>query len=214
MTAWWVEHDPAVWLRVPPFWGEQNWPDHRAWARDVAEACWGDFGLDPGEGEVDNLALALAAYAEKLQSGELPAQDFYLHLPDPRMVPLAVNLGVWDAEGEQETALRALSNADDPEAIEPPIVETFSTEHLGEGLRTLRYCPFEPRPDRPREPGALYASLNYAWRVEEYESDVRLFSSSPDIGRLIQVINEIDELACGIHLVRESGARSGESPDP
>ncbi|MGH3874367.1 MAG: hypothetical protein ACRDSR_23180 [Pseudonocardiaceae bacterium] len=203
MSGWpEIDYDPAVWIELPMVWDEQTWPDHRAWARDLAEASWGDSGLVPAEYQVDNLALTLALFAEKLQSGgPLPAQHFFLHLPDPRMMPLQVCLGVWDAAGERDAALRELTGADDPEAVEPPLVEVFPTEHLGDGLRTLRYCPFDPGPGHPPDPAAIYATLNYAWRVDGHGTDVRLFSSCPDLARLIPIIDDIDALARGIRIV-------------
>ncbi len=196
-----IDYDPVVWIELPALWGEQTWPDHRAWARDLAEACWDDFDLAPGEYQVDNLALTLTLLAERLQSDEVPGQYFFLHLPDPRMMPLQVCLGVGDAAGERDAALRELTNADDPEAVEPPIVDVFPTEHLGEGLRTMRYCPFDSGPDHPPEPGALYAALNYAWRVDEQDTDVRLSTACPDLARLIQIIDDVDALARGIRIV-------------
>ncbi len=174
-----VEYDYGVWIELPFTWGEDTWPDHREWARQLAEASWRDSDLTPGEFDVDNLALTLAMFAEKLQPGELPAHHVYLHLPDPRMMPLQVGLGV--------------------------CVEEFSTPHLGSGLRTLRYCPLDPGT------GALYAALDYAWRVEEHGTDVRLFASCPDIGRLLQTIDDIDELARGIRVVPDVPDPTGDA---
>lgn len=106
MSSWpEVDYDPAVWIELPSIWCEATWPDHRSWARDIAEACWGDFDLAPGPYAVDNLALALALYVEKVESGDLPAQDFFLHLPDPRLDPLLVSLGVWELEGGRPDVL-------------------------------------------------------------------------------------------------------------
>jgi len=199
-----IDYDPAVWIELPRIWCEETWPDHRAWARDIAEACWGDSGLVPGEHEVDSLALTLAMFAERLQSGEQPAQDYFLHLPDPRMMPLQVCLGTWEAEGERDVALRELTGADDPEAVEPPVVDTFATQHLGEGLRTLRYCPFDPGSGHPPGPGAIFAALSYAWRVDEHDTDVQLSSSCPDLARLIQIVDDVDTLARGIRIVPDT----------
>lgn len=104
---------------------------------------------------------------------------------------------------ERDAALRELTGTDDPEAVAPPVVQSFATEHLGEGLRTLRYCPFDPGPDHPPAPGAIYAALNHAWRVDECDTDVRLFTSCPDLARLIQIVDDVDTLARGIRLVRD-----------
>ncbi|MGH3708618.1 MAG: hypothetical protein ACRDRQ_11050 [Pseudonocardiaceae bacterium] len=172
---------------------------------DIAEECWDGSGLVPGEHEVDNLALTLAMFVERVrpEPEEEPNLDIFFHLPDPRLMPLQVYLEVWDVEGERDTTLRELTWADDPEAVEPPVVEAFATKHLGEGLRTLRYCPFDPGPDQPPAPGALYATLSYAWRVDEHDTDVRLFSSCPDLARLIQIVDDVDSLARRIRIVPE-----------
>lgn len=114
------DFDPAIWIELPAIWCEETWVDHRAWARDLAECCWGDFDVEPGEYEVDNLALTLAMFAERLQPDQVPDQHFFLHLPDPRMMVLHVCVNLWEAEGEREAALRDLTNADDPSAVEPP----------------------------------------------------------------------------------------------
>ena len=205
MSGWpEVDYDPATWIELPRIWCEQTWPDHRAWARDIAEGCWGDSGLVPGEHEVDNLALTLAMFVERERPEEMPNQDIFFHLPDPRLMPLQVYLDVWDVEGERDAMLRELTWADDPGAVEPPITEAFATEHLGEGLRTLRYCPFDPGPDHPPAPRALYATLSYAWRVDEHDTDVRLFSSCPDLARLIQIVDDVDSLARGIRIVPDT----------
>jgi hypothetical protein len=37
--------------------------------------------------------------------------------------------------------------------------------------------------------------LSYAWRSEVFETDLRLFTASPDLGRLQRAIPDIAELA-------------------
>jgi hypothetical protein len=92
-------------------------------------------------------------------------------------------------EGEREQALWLLTHADDAEAVEPPITEEFSTEKLGPGLRTLRYL------QSPEEEGeSLFGAVNYAFRSEEHETDLRIWAVSPDLGRLQHAIPDIDIL--------------------
>ena len=54
-----VDFDADIWIGVPGEWSEETWPDHRDWAREVAEIVWA--GADPigGHGP-DHLALGLA----------------------------------------------------------------------------------------------------------------------------------------------------------
>jgi len=53
-------------------------------------------------------------------------------------------------------------------------------------VRTLRYARFKD--------GSLYGALDYAFRSELYETDLRFFTSSPDLSRLHEAMPDIDEL--------------------
>ena len=107
-------------------------------------------------------------------------------MPTPLTDLLPVGIGLWESEGERDTRLRMLANADDPKATEPPIVEEFRTEHLGAGLSSLRYPHLDD--------GSLFGALDYAFRSEEYETDIRFFSASDDLSRLQGAIPDIEEL--------------------
>lgn len=92
-----VDYDEAIWLEIPPWWGPETWPDYRDWAREMAQLWWDDSGLRPGEHQVDNLALTLAVCAERFgfpDPDETTELTTYLHLPDPRVMPLAVEVWV------------------------------------------------------------------------------------------------------------------------
>ena len=78
--------------------------------------------------------------------------------------------------------------------IEPPIIDDFTTAHLGQGLRVLRYWHGD-------DEGEVAAGLGYAWRSEQYETDLRLFTATGDLARLQQAIPDIDELARQITVV-------------
>jgi hypothetical protein len=197
-----VDYDMAVWVEVPFTFSADTWPDHRAWARDVAEACWDDSGLTPGEHDVDKLALLLAVSHEN-SVGKIYAHRIFLHVPDPRMAPVPAGLGIWRSQGDREETLRALAKAASPFAVEPPIVEEFSTERLGKGLRTVHYGR--------QEDAALYMAVHYAFRVEKYETDLNLFAYGYDLGRMYGTLDDLDELARRIDVVPDEtdGALSG-----
>jgi len=109
------------------------------------------------------------------------------------MMPLVLYVGIWESDGERDAQLRMLTHADDPGVVEPPIVDEFSTDRLGTGLRTMRY--------RHLDDGSLYAGLSYAWRSAEYETDLLLFTSSEDLGRLQRAIPDMDEFARAINVI-------------
>jgi hypothetical protein len=76
--------------------------------------------------------------------------------------------------------------ADGHGAMEPPIVTEFPTEKLGDGLKVMSYF---------RDKGTGTASLSYAWRSEELETAMRLFTACPDLGRLQGALDDLDDLA-------------------
>jgi hypothetical protein len=125
----------------------------------------------------------------------LPCHMAVIHLPSPGMVPLLVGFGVWRAEGDRVTQLRRLAHADEPDAMEPPIVEECFTEKLGSGLKSLCYL---------RQPGEsiVSGSLNYAWRSERLETAVRMFTSCPDLSRLQRAMPDIEALTQVISFVQ------------
>jgi hypothetical protein len=182
-----VDYDPTVWVEMPSEWTDDTWPDYRDWAWDTAKAVWADSGIEPGEYGIDQLALAFAMLAESAD----PALSSltYLHVPEPTDIPLALGLKVFESTGERSAVLRVMTNADDPAAVERPIVDEFVTASLGTGLRTLRYLTL------PEQPDALVGALNYAWRVDGINTDIRLWTACPDLSRLIGAIDDIDTLA-------------------
>jgi hypothetical protein len=117
------------------------------------------------------------------------------------MVPLLVGFGVWLAGGDRVTQLRLLTHADEPDAMEPPIIEECFTEKLGSGLKSLCYL---------RQPGESVVSgclKNYAWRSEQLETAVRMFTSCPDLSRLQRTMPDIEALTQVISFVPRQAAQ-------
>lgn len=176
--------------------------DTRRWAREFAAAWWAMSGLPHGENEVTRLETQLA-YIRDNTYGHLPCHLAFLHLPDPRLDPLPVYLAILAASGERSARLRLLARADDPKVIRPPVIEQFRTDYLGEGLRVLRHFTDSAGAAETVAGGEVevYGGLSYAWRSEAYETDLRLFTASPDLGRLSGAVPDIDELARQIRVV-------------
>ena len=178
-----------VWIPCPA--GFPAGDDQDSWARKYAAQWWAKSGADYGDIQVEGLAKILAEVRE-LAYRPGKCQLAVIHLPpaqlEPRRVlqPLPVDMGVWQSHGERDARLRVLTNADDPGAVEKPIVEEFGSEGLGTGLKTLRYSRLAD--------GSLFAAVNYAFRSEDYETDVRFSSSCPDLSRLQEALPDIDEL--------------------
>lgn len=190
-----VHADRRIWIPCPPVFPPGESRD--SWARMFAEAWWANSSLPHGEEEVGQLARLLALIYDTLYR-DFTAQLAWLHLPDPRILPLPLRAGIWAAQGEREQRLRELTNADDPAAIDPPRVTEFATEDLGSGLKTVRYLRIE-------EGTEIGCAVNYAWRSERYETDVRLFTSCDDLGRLERAIPDIEDFVRSMRIVERAG---------
>ena len=90
-------------------------------------------------------------------------------------------------------------HADEPEAIEPPEVAEFDTQRLGSGLKSMSYS---------RENETVSGHLDYAWRSEEHATALRMFTASPDLGRLQRAVPDIEQLARGVTVVSAQRASS------
>jgi hypothetical protein len=194
-TGWAVvDYDPDIWLDMPVVCDpDSTFPDHQSWARGAAQAVWSGQHVDPYE--IDSTALTLTKFAEEFAGFKMRAHQIFLHLPTPRMMPLPVGLGIWKTYGDRAEHVRHMVGADDPNVAEPPVVEDFATEQLGSGLRCLRYIR------NSLDPANLIVALNYAWRVDDLDTDYRLFASTADLGRLVGYIGDIDNLARAIQPV-------------
>jgi hypothetical protein len=182
-----VDYDKFMWMPCPAGFPEPGYGLDQ-FAQEAAEVWWEMSGLKFLRQHVDALAMMISEIHTS-SYGRIPCSLIFIHLPDPRLVPLPVNYGIFRTEGEREQALRLLTHADDAAAVEPAIIEEFTTEKLGPGLRSLRYLQY------PEEEGeSLFGALNYAFRSEEHETDLRIWAVSPDLGRLQRAISDIDAL--------------------
>ncbi|MGW3724965.1 hypothetical protein [Streptomyces sp. NPDC000851] len=183
--------DAYPWVIIPPRSGPsapfEEWGDIRTWCRERAEDLWADRELDPGPNGVDFVGGTLARCAEAFCP---PGSEhwLFLHLDHPTDTPLPVCAAIGPAQAPREETLRALTEADDPNAVEPPVIKSFRSERLGEGMTTFRYVSQEDSPH-------LLACVRYAWQVAEHEADVVMWTATEDVGRILQAADDLEELA-------------------
>ncbi|WP_367044190.1 hypothetical protein [Streptomyces sp. Je 1-332] len=185
-----VDYDPDLWMQVPNSWEGTPWKGPKEWSRHMSEAAWGDSGSEATRKDLKGLAATLRACAEQFPQSH-PGFDVYLHLPDPRFMPLPVYVASIESDGEREETLRALVTTDDADLVEEPIVEDFGTGLLGTGLRSLRYT----------QTGAertIVAGVRYAWRAEEAGCDVVVIVAAPDPRRVLGAMEDLDAFAARI----------------
>ncbi|MEQ4196715.1 hypothetical protein [Streptomyces sp. YIM 103828] len=183
------------WVHLPPRDPKTyaDWRDIGAWCRQEAVCLWEESGLEPGRHGVGFTALTLERCAEAF-SPVGSANDLFLRLIHPAGTPLPVLGLTRPSSGPRVETLRALTLADDPEAVEPPVVAPFLSPHLGEGLSTFRYIP------QPDHPAQLFACLRYAWQLHELPVSVVLWTVIEDTTQLLDAAEDVEELARAVRI--------------
>ncbi|MFE6522420.1 hypothetical protein [Streptomyces sp. NPDC057794] len=196
-----IDYDPDLWVEIPSQWtisAGDEWygSDNRTqeeWADEIAEFCWEESSEKKyTASEVELLSQTLLECVRRYPP-MYPRSEVLLYLPTPKAVPLPVWIAHVPAEGDRELTLRELTLADDPAAIEPPIVEKWTAEELGEGLRVLRYHALDQHQE-------LVVGLRYAWRSEVNNRDVVLITGSPAPGQVMSAVDAIADLTHVIQL--------------
>ncbi|MEV2193742.1 hypothetical protein AB0I02_22570 [Streptomyces phaeochromogenes] len=183
--------DAYSWVIIPPRAGTsapfEEWEDIETWCREYAVDLWADRELDPGANGVDFVSGTLARCAEAFCP---PGTEhwLFLHLDHPTDTPLPVCAAIGPSLGPDEETLRALTDADDPNAIERPVVKPFKSDRLGKGMTTFRYVQQD-------DSAHLLACVRYAWQVEEHGTDVVMWTATDDVARLMSAGDALEELA-------------------
>jgi hypothetical protein len=127
------------------------------------------------------------------------SSQFWLYLRDPATQPLSVYICAFRQQGDLDQRLRVLTGADDAESVRKPKVAKVSTNNLGTGLRAARYHAQDDK-------GTLLCILSYAFRVEEYETDLQVFTSSTDLRALKAAGDDIERFVQSITVQAKTGA--------
>jgi len=191
-----IGYDKTAWIPCLPVFPAGY--DRESYSSEVAQVWWEASGLPHEAVDTQRLA-AMIAEIHKSTYGEIPCHLAFIHLPDPRLMPLVLYVGIWESTGDRDEQLRLLCHADDAEAVERPLADEFSTGNLGTGMRVIRY--------RHLPDGALYAGLSYAWRSEQYETDLLLSASCEDLARLQRAIPDIEAFAAATSIIPQTELR-------
>ncbi len=194
------------WIPLPRDFAGTVWADREGYVSFCARAVTlGHADEDRPEGDrLRERAAATVRDAYDRLVGRVPAHLHFLYWPDGRKPPLPVFVGLWKAEHDREPALAHYSGAADRDALEPPVVEPFAGDHLGEGLRVLRFDRWEEE-EGDSDPRLLRATVAYAWRSDAYATDVQLWATTPDVSQLFDALPALDVFARSIRPVPDPG---------
>ena len=199
----WVKVDVDMRRWIPLALAFPDGYDRDSWAATAATAWSEQWGLSAGSAEVDRLATMIRAIHDGANT-RVKCHQVWIYLPDRFTTPLPVFIAIWRQSGERERRLRLLTEADDKSGARKPQVAEVTTEHLGTGLRVMRW--------RARDKGQLRAFLGYAFRVEEHETDLQVFTGTDDLRALAAAGDDIERLVQGITVYRNTDERRVAEP--
>jgi hypothetical protein len=179
-----IDYDQGIWIPCPD--PDDDPKQNERWARLYATAWWEVSGFKYGKKQVRNMEQGLLDIRRGIYDTQ-PCHTAVIHLPNVDVAPLPVMVATWEAVGDADSQLRVLVRADEPGAVEAPPIEPFTADKLGTGLKSQYLQKFKHGP-------GLTGVVNYAWRVTELETDVRVFTACGDLGRLQAAMPDIDQL--------------------
>lgn len=197
MTELFVDYDTDVWIEVPLSYPLADFDTPEQWVDAAVLAIVPDDGDDDGLGEPAWRDM-LGECAQLALTTNEPLLALLLHVADDESLPLPVYVCLTDSD--DPVSLTELVAIERPGAVELPIVESFETETLGQGLRTLRYTA-------DAEDGALAATLRYGFLVEG-AGPLLVWTATPQLERLHACMNDLDDL---VRAIRPDTAEPSES---
>jgi len=195
-----VDCDTRLWIPCPlifPDGYDLDW-----WAKAVSAAWWEQSGLRYQDDVIGKLATMLRMVHGAYE--RVRCHQIWIYLRDPGIPPHPVFIGIWKQAGDRDRRLRLLTGADDKSGAKKPQIAKVTTEQLGTGLRVLR--------QRTRDTGRRTTLLSYAFRVEEHETDLQVFTSSSDLRELTLASDDIQRLVQGITVYRNTDERRVAQP--
>lgn len=196
-----VNIDMKQWIPLPLAFPDGY--DRDSWATTAAAAWSEQWGLPAESPEVERLAT-MVREIHKSANVRVRCHQIWILIPDPFTTPLPVFVAIWRQSGDRNRRLRLLTGADDKTGGRKPKVTKVSTEHLGTGLRVLR--------ERVQDNGQPLASLAFAFRVEEHETDLQVYAVTSNLLALMAASADIKRLVEGMTVYRNTLERRVAEP--
>jgi len=135
-----VEHDPGLWIALPDRWPHQGHETARSWIAATVRDVVARSAAPTRAGK-----KWLTKVLDRLSTWQTPNELKFLYLPSlsSELSLLRIQFGL--AAGDRDETLRALVLESDLLALEPPLLETVTTDSLGAGVHGLRYAELDGR---------------------------------------------------------------------
>lgn len=178
-------YDPDLWVALPTGWPFKGHDTATTWVElTLGDICSRSPSITRSR---RRHARAVLDYLARW-----PSEGESRFLLAPNLDELTAILRVQYAwcEGERESMLRQLVLASDQDAVEPPALERFASEGLGDGWRGVRYSDTD---------GVLEATAVYAFRSEPYDLRISCHVGPPELVPVLMPI--VDAFVHGTSVV-------------
>jgi hypothetical protein len=154
--------------------------------------------VQPDSAVVERTVLELKSFAERF-GGFDPRQPFlivsYLYLPDPKRYAMPVHVWVDDRPG-----LTVEAATEDPDGVEPPKPEHFTTDALGTGRKVTSHGVLDPQPGDLPGTQQMWVTVRYAFAVPGRQAVVTVKATETDLARMSAAADDLDEFVRTITL--------------
>ncbi|MFI7018278.1 hypothetical protein [Streptomyces sp. NPDC050164] len=179
-----TDSETLQWFPTHMHWNSED--EREEWAELCSLALLHAHEENPKRRRVKALRKQLAAYVANF-SKLTPADQAFLFIPDPDQMPVPAFVLMAESAGDRDATLRQIVQADAESLVRPVEVDAFTTERLGEGLRSTRY--WATADDQ------LMVTVRYGWRVEKEGLDLCFYMVWNDPGHMAAYADAVDVFA-------------------
>lgn len=183
-----VRH-PEGWIGVPEDWPNDTWQSAEDWGAELVGVLEEDFG-EPEPEQRAALRTFLIAFAQNRR--DRGSTRGYVSVDGWAGPIYLADLVLTHRSSVGDTTLEQMAGADDPEAIEKPIIDPFVTNSGLAGLYSVRYL-------NPPEVGGLVVRADYVWPMED--GFIQLYTSQLDLVAFERVLPRLEALAKTVSVV-------------
>ncbi|MDJ0377596.1 hypothetical protein [Cryobacterium sp. PH31-L1] len=193
-----VDCDRDRWLYVPEEWPWNQFAHLDDWAGTVTGLLTDAHSLDP------QTARWIDESLHSIANDRPETESRFVYLANPAEYIFFVS--VLYPASSPELTLDDLAAVHDPAATSPVTATTFSSELLGDGVRSIRYADVgEPDHD-------IAAIAQYAWKGDDL--DVVVIAANFNIALLTELLPIVDDLARSISIVLPERSHGGFKAGP
>jgi hypothetical protein len=181
-----VGHDPGLWIALPARWPHQGHGTARSWIAATVRDVVARTAAPTRAGK-----KWLVKVLDRLSTWQTPNELKFLYLPSlsSELSLLRIQFGL--ADGDRDETLRGLVLESDLPSLEPPVLETVTTDSLGVGVHGIRHAELD---------GDLMVTSVFAFRSGPFDLRVTCEIGPPELAPTLALV--VRDFVDGISVVR------------